>query len=683
MGAGPQVAEPPTWDDPQVSGVASQRGTVLARTAAVVTAVVVVSALVPGVVFDARAADAGRADVQQFDGADLGFVAGCFAATVVACSLLVRRPRHPVGWCFAGLAVAIAITGFAEGYALDGLEVDPGGVPAADVAALFASTLFIAWFPLIGLVCALTPDGRFLSPRWRHAGIAMVTASAAWFVLRLVSTQELDPPFEGHTSPWAVDALDVRPLRLLVSTAANVLVLVAVASLAVRFRRSRGDDRRQLLWFVVAAVVFVGFVVVAFVGAMANEDGVTAAAAIGLVAVPPIGAWLSIVRYRLYDVDRILSRAVAWLVVSLLMAATYAVVVVVVARAVGQAAGRSPTAIVLATLAVVAAIRPVHGAVQDAVDRRFARRRHDAVARVRAFVADPTSGASVEAALAGALGVDGLRVAYPLAGTDQWVTEDGLPVTPDDGWRDVTRSERTIARVQHASDPSLLDDVLRVAAPELDNARLRAAIAVQLQEVLASRRRIAQAQVDERRRIERDLHDGAQQRLLGAAAQLQAALLNGEPSRMRAALELGTAECRAAVVELRELANGLHPSALADGGLAAALEQLPQRFPITTVVNVPGHRYPPDVESTLWFVTCEALTNAVKHAHPSRVEVHIAEDGGALRVIVDDDGCGGADAGGHGLRGLADRVEAVGGRLVVAGRDGGGTRVEAVVPCGW
>jgi signal transduction histidine kinase len=289
----------------------------------------------------------------------------------------------------------------------------------------------------------------------------------------------------------------------------------------------------------------------------------------------------------------------------------------------------------------------------------------------------------VEAALARALGDGGLRVAYPLAATDQWVTEDGLVVAPDDRWRPVTRSGRVIARVLHASDPSIIVEVLRVAAPELDNARLRAAIAVQLQEVLASRRRITQAQVDERRRIERDLHDGAQQRLLGAAAQLQAALLNGDPTRMRAALELGTAECRAAVVELRELANGLHPSALADGGLAAALEQLPERFPMTTVDDMPEHRYPPEVESTLWFVTCEALSNAVKHAGPSAVHVRVAETDGALRVTIDDDGCGGADADGRGLRGLADRVEAVGGRLHVGGRDGGGTRVEAVVPCGW
>jgi signal transduction histidine kinase len=468
-------------------------------------------------------------------------------------------------------------------------------------------------------------------------------------------------------------------VRVAAAYANNALLLAAAASVALRFRRSQGDARRQLLWMAVSAVALFGCVIVAFAAAASGHDAVLNVAAAGMVAAPSVGAGLAVSRYRLYDVDRILSRALSYLVASMLMAVAFLVVVLIAARAIGEAADRSPTASALATLAVVVAVRPVHAAVQDVVDRRFARRRHDAARQIRAYIDDPTSQPSVEAALRVALADPDLRVAYPV-GSDDWVTEDGRPVRPEDAQL-VTRGGRTVAAVTCAGEPNFVRSVLEVAAPELDTAGLRAAVALQLHEVVGSRLRIAQAQIDERRRIERDLHDGAQQRLLGAAAQLQAALLNGEPARMREALELGMAECRAAVLELRELANGLHPAALADGGLAPAIEDLARRFPITTVIDVSDHRYQPHLESTLWFVTCEALANAVKHAQPALVEVRLAECEGELRLTIDDDGCGTADPQGRGLRGLADRVEAIGGRLVVSAHSAGGTRVEAVVPC--
>jgi len=170
--------------------------------------------------------------------------------------------------------------------------------------------------------------------------------------------------------------------------------------------------------------------------------------------------------------------------------------------------------------------------------------------------------------------------------------------------------------------------------------------------------------------------------LLALAAQLQAALLNGEPHRLRTALEFGVAESRTAVLELRELANGLHPSVLSDGGLEAALEDLAGRLPITVLVDLPDHRYPEQVEAAAWFVVCEAVANAVKHAGAARVDVQVAHVDGALHLAVVDDGRGGADPAGRGLRGLADRTEAAGGQLLVLPGHLGGTRIEAVLPCG-
>jgi signal transduction histidine kinase len=193
---------------------------------------------------------------------------------------------------------------------------------------------------------------------------------------------------------------------------------------------------------------------------------------------------------------------------------------------------------------------------------------------------------------------------------------------------------------------------------------------------------LATAQLDERRRVERDLHDGAQQRLLALAAQLQAALLNGQPSRLREALALGVEQSQTAVRELRELANGLHPSVLVDGGLAAALDDLSSRHRLQVRVAEPDRRYPPRIEATAWFIACEAVTNAVKHASAEVVSVSITANGSSMTVTVEDDGLGGADPAGGGLRGLSDRAEAVGGHFFVLAREPQGTLVKAVLPCG-
>jgi signal transduction histidine kinase len=653
-----------------------------ARAMAVLTVVVAVAAVATSLVFDVRLTAAGRPDLRQVAGSGFVFIVALGMSMVIGSTLLVRRPKHPVGWCFALLSVSISVAAVSQSYALYGLQARPASLPAASSAAVIASTVFIFWLIAIALVCSLTPDGHHLSPRWRLASIVMVGAGVLWFVAALVSPGPLASPFTGVQNPWAIPGLRLEIFRAVVSTLNNVLVLVAGASVVVRFRRSRGDQRRQLMWMAVVAVPFPALVVVAFIAAKTNNDALVNAAAAGFVVLLPVGAGLAVSRYHLYDVDRILSRAVSYLLVSGLMAGIYGVVVLLLARGIGQAASRSPTAIVLATLLAVAAARPVHAAVQDHVDRRFSRRRHDALRQVRAFVADPAAHRSVEAVLQAALDDPSLRVAYWVEERQGWVTEDGRPTDIASDALDVIRGGRRVAVVSHNADQLTARAVVDEAAPELDNAGLRAALAMQLEEVRASRTRIAQAQVDERRRIERDLHDGAQQRLLGTAAQLQAALLNGDPVRLRVALELGVAECRHAVVDLRDLANGLHPAVLTEGGLTAALEDLSIRLPVTADVQQPEHRYPADVEATMWFVVCEAVTNAIKHAESATVHICLTETEQSLHVAVVDHGVGGADRAGAGLRGLADRVEAIGGHLAVDSTAARGTTVEATVPCG-
>jgi signal transduction histidine kinase len=659
--------------------------------AAAAAAVAVVAAVVAGVVtlalLDRRLAGIGRTDLRQSDGGGVVIAVTAVSSAAVGALLLVRQPRHPVGWCFAALAASMAVDAQAIAYGVWGALARPGSLPGAPVAALVSSVMFIQWNTFIGLICYLTPTGRALSPRWAWCARVMVAAAVVWTIAALLSDGPIEAPFQAVPNPWALPAGQglIGVARGIAAVANTALVFAGAASLVVRFRRAVGDERRQLLWMAVAAVPVPVFLGLTFAAAVANRDELVAVAVGGYLAVLPVAAALAIVKYRLYDVDRILSRTVAYVLVSAVLAAVYAVVAVLVAQGVGGLARGSGLAAALAALAVVTAARPVYAAVQDAVDRRFARRRFEALQVVQRYVSAPSADRSPEQVLRDALGDPALAVGYWVPDRERWVTGGGHPAAPPAGAIPVERGGRSVARV--AVDPARADDalvraVLRAMAPELDNAGLRAAVALQLEEVRASRARITAAQLEERRRVERDLHDGAQQRLLALAAQLQAALLNGEPDRMRAALATGVAESRTAVRELRELANGLHPSVLSDGGLAAALDRLATGLPVRVHVAAPERRYPPPVEGTAWFVACEAVANAVKHAAAGRIDVTVRDGAGELHLEVTDDGCGGADPAGRGLRGLADRVEAVGGRLVLSPSPGGGTTVRAVLPCG-
>jgi signal transduction histidine kinase len=210
-------------------------------------------------------------------------------------------------------------------------------------------------------------------------------------------------------------------------------------------------------------------------------------------------------------------------------------------------------------------------------------------------------------------------------------------------------------------------------------------LTAQVDDARSAQARIIEATDAERRRLERDLHDGAQQRLVSLSLKLAMAKAKvGEDGDARALLDEAHAESRAAVEELRDLARGIHPAILTDRGLAPALEQLASRAVVPTDVDgVPDHRLPAAVEATAYFVVAEALTNVGKYAEATQAAVRVTEADGRLVVEVRDDGRGGADpAGGSGLRGLADRVGALGGRLEVDSPVGWGTRVVADLPLG-
>jgi signal transduction histidine kinase len=301
----------------------------------------------------------------------------------------------------------------------------------------------------------------------------------------------------------------------------------------------------------------------------------------------------------------------------------------------------------------------------------------------------------VRDALARALGDPTLEVAFWLPERGAYGDAAGRPVElPADGDRAVTLLEHEnepLAAIVH--DPSLLEEPKLVSAAgaaarlALENAQLQADMRAQVAQVKESRLRIVAAADEERKRIERDVHDGAQQRLSALANQLRAAQLRlgagtADPT-VDALLDSAVGDLRAANQELRELVRGVYPAILTEEGLAPAVESLALRNSFPVELDVLEERLPAQVEATAYFVTCEGLANVAKHAQASRATVCIARNDGLLEVEVADDGVGGAQpvSGSTGLSGLADRVEALGGSLVVESPPGEGTRLTAEIPC--
>jgi signal transduction histidine kinase len=303
-------------------------------------------------------------------------------------------------------------------------------------------------------------------------------------------------------------------------------------------------------------------------------------------------------------------------------------------------------------------------------------------------------GAELQAALAKTMGDPGLLVARRIPGRQAYVDADGapvaLPTTPGDRRIvPVERDGREIAAIVYDAslddDPELVEAVSAAAALALENEQLHVESEGRLAELQASRERIVTAGDTERRRLERNLHDGAQQRLVALSMQLR--LLRGrireDPSTAEALVTTASDELALSLTELRELARGLHPAVL-DHGLETALESLASLSPVPTTVTYGAEReLPAPVELAAYFVASEALTNVAKYAQARVAHVLVTHAAGRLVVEVADDGIGGADvAGGSGLRGLADRVDALDGRLLVLSPPGEGTSVRAELPCG-
>jgi signal transduction histidine kinase len=315
-----------------------------------------------------------------------------------------------------------------------------------------------------------------------------------------------------------------------------------------------------------------------------------------------------------------------------------------------------------------------------------------AVADLVVRLAPPVSSGEVRAALREALGDPSLEILYWVGETATFVNADGLPAESTDG------VGRMVVPVKDSSgdplatvyaDPaferhrSLLTSAVAAIAMAVANSRLEAAVRAQLEEVRASRSRIVEAGLIERRRMERDLHDGAQQRLLALGASIGRLELHAETPGTRAVVGELRMELSSARQELRDLAHGLHPAVLTHAGLGPAVETIAERLPLGVEVSIPAERWDPNVEGTAYFVVCEALTNVAKHSGAHRARVAVLARDTELSMKITDDGSGtAAFVDGGGLSGLRDRVRALGGDMSLRSAPGQGTEISVRLPCG-
>jgi hypothetical protein len=315
---------------------------------------------------------------------ELAYVAAVVAMATVGAVLAGRRPRHPVGWLLLGLGLSVTADGVTDSYARYGLLASPGAVPAVGHLRTLGDT-FALWPACIGFILLLTPTGSLPSRRWRWWARIAAVAALAWKAATVLGFETVEfPPFYSFPNPYFVPALAAPAVAVALPAVLVTLLSVVVggASLVVRFRRARGEERQQLRWVAAAAMVAAVGIPVAVAGISIDSPAVVGAAVLGSAGVLCLAIAAAILRYRLYDLDRIVSRTLAWGLLTVLLGLSYAAVVLGLGRLLPQ---DSSLAVAAATLAVAAVFQPARRRIQAAVDRRFNRRRYDAARTITAF----------------------------------------------------------------------------------------------------------------------------------------------------------------------------------------------------------------------------------------------------------------------------------------------------------
>lgn len=612
--------------------------------------------------------------------------------------VLLARPGQRLGQLFVGLGVADALMYFGRQVGLHDPAL-PGGPWLAWVSIWLVPLAMAA----AGVGIMVFPTGTHLSPRWRAASRVMVglavlvaLASALWPIEDDWSGSDLVFPF----ALGGVDLARDVGVPVMLGCYFGFQVLWA-ATVVVRLRRASPDEVRQLRWFVSAVSVSL---LLLLVGQVVWQTPVP-----GLLTLPlvPLAAGVAIVRYRLYDIDPIINKALVGGAMVLLITVGYIGLVV----GAGALVPVSDRVLALAATAAVAVVfEPVRRRAQVLADRLVYGRRvtpYETLSRLSAQLTrnDEDLLEGLAATIAGGVGV--AEVVIWLGDEDRMEAIAAWPAPAAAGVRSLAElgDGRDLVRpvvhdgvVQGAlvltapgkhltpGERQLLDDLVAQTGLVIDHRARLQQVALQAAELRSAARRIVTAEDSARRRIERDLHDGAQQRLVSLGMELGALVeragVTGDPDLVRQAAQ-AREHLLEATAELREMARGVHPAVLTQDGLEAALANLADRSPLVVRLHLALDRRPsPDVEATAYFVVSEALTNAARHAGAHVVEVDVSLDGDHLVVEVGDDGAGGARLESPGgLQGLADRLSVLGAELEVVSPTGGGTTVRTVLSC--
>ena len=595
----------------------------------------------------------------------------CLVAVVIGWLVVVRAPGSPVGPALAWTSAAASLVSVNDALAASAYTSDP--LVLAPVARHF----WVGAWPvnLAGLLALLLvfPDGRrpgrlWAAVPWAYFGASVLMVVAMW------DGRQVDGRVVGTTGPW----------RQVAGAAGLLLVgaclLTAVVSVVLKYRTGGERRRLQIRWLMAAGLVVVVLLTGGWVAEAlgASLDVAYTPFLVAAVVLVPAAVGTAMVRHDLFDIDRLLGEGASWLVTLIASATIFGAVVAVVSPVVDSGSGLGPSA---AAFVTALALLPMHRLLARQVGRVVDRDRFVAVAAVERFAADVRAGRrppeEIETVLREAQRDPGLRVA--LARPDGWSDLHGTPVDEPAGFA-LEAGGDTIARItlgwESARARRRVADLARAAWVPLEVSRLQLGLREALDEVEASRVRLVDAAATERKRLERDLHDGAQQRIIATGMRLRSLQRRVDPD-VATEIDAAVRELEATVAELRRLAQGVRPSRL-DDGLAPALEGLLAASPVPIDLHV-GLLPETDETRTLtaYLVASEAVTNALKHAQAGRIGVRLGAHGDRLSVEVSDDGVGGVPDGG--LTALRDRVTSVGGRLRVDSPRGGGTTVSAVV----
>jgi signal transduction histidine kinase len=620
------------------------------------------------------------------------------AVPVVGLVLASRRPANRIGWLFLTAGLVLSLEAFGTQYGLRALVAAPGSLPVGRALAWVSNWLGVFSLVILAFVFLLFPTGHLRSRRWRPAAWYMAAvfalAAAASFV---TATRYWSHPFISFSS--------VTPAYL---TAAFFLVVAAlvvgVTALVVRFARSSGEERLQLKWFAAAALLVVVTLIASFVTNVAVTNVLSNLAFLCLFTAIAI----AVLKYRLYDIDIVISKAVLYGSLAVFITAVYAALVVGVGTLAGNT--RSPLLTALAAAVVAVAFQParqwagrlanrvVYGrrATPYQVLSDFAQRiggtyaAEDVLPQMAQIVAAGTGATKV---------VVWLRVGdelHPEASSDGNPREGPLPV---DGQvlPPLPEAEISVPVVHQGELLGAItitmpkDEPLRPAGQQLvtdvaSQAGLALANAGLIEDLRASRQRLVTAQDEARRRLERNIHDGAQQDLVALAIKLQLAetTVAADPAQTGPVFGDLKAGAAGALENLRDLARGIYPPLLADLGLAAALNAQASKSLLPVTVEADGiGRFGQDTEAAVYFCCLEALQNTAKYAHAIQARICLQAQNGSLQFTVSDDGTGYDTRHtpmGSGLRNMADRLAALGGQLEIRSAPSRGTIITGYLP---